>query len=190
MQKSLPAVRALGILLIIGAFTFAAVWVLLGNPPAQRATGLAAGVTTLNVSTAVLISLPQNVVDFGTTVQGSSNNTTDDMPPPFTVRNDGNILLDISVKANSFLFSGFGSGNNTDTFRFMAGNVSTEPNTFNWSGSITSFTNFTDTAQTVISAMNFSNSSDETEVEVLINVPTDEPAGNKTADVIFTATQS
>lgn len=189
MQQGVSFKQAVILLLIFSMLSFSATWFVLTSPT-QKTTGMAAGVASVAVEAIVSMSIPQNSVDFGALAQGSKKNTTDDSPLPFHLRNDGNVNFDVSIRANSFLFSGTGSGNNTNKFRFMAGNLSTEPNAFSWNGSAVSFTNFSDADQIAISRLGFSNSTDEAEIEVFVNVPSNEPIGSKSADIVFTATQS
>ncbi len=189
MQESVVTKKAMFILALIGIITIAATYFIL-TQTSPKVSGLATGTATVSVNELVSMSLQQATVDFGDLVQGGENNTTDDKPSPFKVRNDGNTLLDVSVRATSFVFSGTGAGNNTNKFQFMAGNVSGESNAFSWGNSITSFTNFTDVNQKVIASLNYSDSADEAETEIQIRVPSDEGLGNKSADVIFTASQS
>lgn len=189
MQRSLVLKELIAVLGIVALFSVAATFVILTDISPKQ-TGLAAGVSTVAVESIVSFSLTASEVNFGNLVQGGSNDTADNAPSPFALRNDGNVLLDINILANSFLFSGTGSGNNTSTFRFKAANASGEANVFSWSGSITDFTNFTDVNQKVIASMNYTNSSDEAEIEIAINVPANEATGAKSADIVFTASQS
>jgi len=189
MQRSLGLRELIAVLGIVALFSVAATFIVLTDI-SNKQTGFAAGVSSVAIESIVSFSLPASEVDFGNLVQGGSNDTTDDSPSPFALRNDGNVLLDINIMANSFLFSGTGSGNNTSTFQFKAANKSGETNSFSWPSSITDFTNFTDVNQKAIASMNFTNASDEAEIEVKINVPPNEAAGAKSADIIFTASQS
>ncbi|HIJ98782.1 TPA: hypothetical protein H1005_02470 [archaeon] len=189
MQEYVITKKAIFVLALIGIITVASTYFIL-TQTSTKVTGLAAGTATVSVNPTVTMSLQQATVDFGDLVRSGVNNTTDEKPQPFKVRNDGNVLLNVSVRASSFIFSGSGAGNNTNKFQFMSGNVSGESNAFSWGNSITSFTNFTDVNQNTVATLNFSDTSDEAEVEIQIRVPSDEALGNKSADVIFTASQS
>ena len=189
MQEQASLKKLLFVLAIIATITAASTYFIL-TQTAPKVTGLAAGTATVSVNPVVSLSIQQATVDFGSLVRGRANNTTDNFPSPFQVRNDGNITIDITVSASSFLFTGSGAGNNTNKFRFMAGNVSGEPDAFNWGGSATALTNFTDTNQNVISSLEYNDTEDDAEVEIAIQVPSDETSGNKTADIVFIASQS
>ena len=188
MQQYYSLKTAVFLLVLIAIVSFSVTWLIL-TQKAPEITGLTTGTATVSVNPVVLLSLPDSSVDFGNLLQSGVNNTTDDLPSPFRVRNDGNTQLNISVRAASFLFTGSGSGNNTNKFRFMAGNTSNETNSFNWGNSAKTYTNFTDTDQKAIALLGYANTSDEAQIEIAILVPTDEGAGNKTADIVFTATQ-
>lgn len=158
------------------------------------ATGAATGIAKVDVTGLVAISLPTNTVDFGTVYQGATDNTTDNSPGPLEIQNDGGVDVNVSIARDSSstpLFSGTGGGDNTPSFRFKIDN-STEPNSFNWGTSTTSWTNVPGVSgiNNVLNELKYQDSSDTAEVDLLIAVPLDEPVGLKNETLVFTAIQS
>lgn len=176
--------------LLIPSFMFSSV------KSSGKASGFVAGFTTANLTPYISLVLDVDSVYFGTMQRKGTANTLSNSPIPFILNNDGNVLLNVTIKASATLFTGTGGGNNTSTFQFAAGNCSVstcgaaENNAFNWSESITSWQNFTDVEQKVVAYLNFTNETDEAEVEIKITIPSDEPLGNKSVNIIFTASEA
>jgi hypothetical protein len=157
-----------------------------------KLTGEVVGQVGVNVTCLVALSLPVNAVDFGSLAQGSSENTTDNAPQPLLLQNDGGALIDITIaRANSSspLFSGTGGGDSTSSFQFKA----RDPNltSFNASTSISVFTNVPGTVPlTFIRQLRFVPGHKTAFTDLLINVPIDEPPGEKAELLDFIALQS
>ncbi len=151
---------------------------------------------SVNVSETITLSLSAATINFGSLVQGTANNTTNDAPNPFILVNGGNIGIDLTIKMNQSPFNGTGSGNNTNTFRFKAGNCSTavcgtgNTSVFNWGSSQTSFQNFTTVAQNLIKNLSYTSGNDIAEAELLLSVPSDESTGTKSVAITFTASKT
>lgn len=87
-------------------------------------TGFAAagsGFVYINVSCTTSITLVNSSVAFGSMQPGASNDTRDTFPPPLYVRNDGNVPVNITIKATP-LFTGVGDPN--VYFGYACGNTS------------------------------------------------------------------
>ena len=158
------------------------------------ATGAATGIAKVDVTGLVAISLPTSTVDFGTVYQGAADNTTDNSPGPLVIQNDGGVNVNVSIARDvnsTALFSGTGGGDNTASFQFKVDN-STEPNSFNWVDSTTTWTNIPGVAgiNNVLTELKYQDSTDTAEVDLLINIPSDEPVGAKNETLVFTAIQS
>jgi hypothetical protein len=124
-----------------------------------------------------------DVVDFGNVDIKYTYDTEDDNPTPFIMRNDGNYPADlINVSANQSLFTAEPLG--TKYFQFKAGN-STEERSFNYSGSLTEWTNVTSQNKSIIKQLNYTDTADEAQVEIRIEVPSAEPPGVLTSWLIF-----
>jgi hypothetical protein len=121
------------------------------------------------------ISLNVSTTNFGELNLGILDNTSDDSPVPITVSNEGNIIVNLSLYANQSLW--LREPLNTTFFRFMAGNETT--GAFNWSGSVTTFTNVTSYAQDFIKQLDWNRSKNIAEIELEVTSPTDEPDGKK-----------
>ena len=132
------------------------------------------------------VELVNDAVSFGSSLSlGSTNDTTDDDPLPFRFRNDGIILANLSNVTTSALWGSVALG--TPYYQFMAGNASGEPSSFDWGASLTSWTDVPATyLGTVIGSLNYSDASDEAEVEVAIQVPGAEFPGDKHSTMAFT----
>ncbi len=149
-------------------------------------TGAATGATNVTISASTGISLVVDNVSFGGLPAAGFNDTTDNSPPPFILRNDGNVYINISVAVSS-LWSQAGSP--TANFQGMCGNYTTEHNCTGVNNTIT-YTNLPTSATRFIGNLNYSAASDEIEFEINITVPTDEPSGYKNSTVTFTAVQA
>lgn len=187
--------KTLAILVVIAVIVSIGTTIVLLSQMSPGTTGAATGLAKVDVTGLVAISLPTNTVDFGSVVQGYSANTTTGSPAPLTVQNDGGVLVNVSIakdNSSSALFSGTGSGDNTATFQFKIDTVGGEPNSFNYGSSQTSWTNVPGTTaiDDVITELKYSDSTDSAEVDLMINVPSDEPLGAKNETLVFTAEQS
>jgi hypothetical protein len=183
---TLAALLVISIIVSLGGTFLAA------DSSAVGPTGLATGIAKVNVSAVVAISLPVSTVDFGDVYQGYAKNTTTNSPAPLTVQNDGGVLVNVSIArdaSSSPLFSGTGGGDNTASFQFKADN-STEAGSFNYALSTTTWTNVPGPIGLgdIIAYLNYSDTNDLAEVDLLISVPSDEPIGSKNETLVFTAT--
>lgn len=122
---------------------------------------------------------------FGALALGAADNTTDDSPQPITIQNDGNILVNVTVYSNQSLW--VRQPLNTSYFQFAAGNTS-EAGAFNWTGSLTNFTNMTNVVQQIIQKLHFNETADSAEIEMFVTAPTDEPAANKESFIFIEST--
>ena len=133
-----------------------------------------------------VLSLPNRSADFGLMSLSQQDDTTDNSPSPILVRNDGNYIADLlNISANQSLWNSSLGGLGTSYMQIKAANVSTEPNSFNFSASITDWVNLTSYNQSIIKQLNYQDTSDEAEIEVNLNVPADEPAGTKRTYITF-----
>ncbi|MFH1445374.1 MAG: hypothetical protein ABIF08_02750 [Nanoarchaeota archaeon] len=150
--------------------------------------GTALGQTFLDLQTSTDISLPTNTVLFGTVNVGETHDTTDDVPLPFTVQNDGSVNVDVEIKATDLWTA---EVNPTPYYQAMCGN---SLETVCPIGSVMLFSNIPENdaliGLQVIKNMDFADANDLLEVEIRIEVPPSEGAGTKSSDVTFTATQA
>lgn len=150
-------------------------------------TGFVTGTTTATVTNTTAISLPTSSISFSLS-QGSADNTTDGTPAPFNVQNDGNVPINVTINASA-LFNG--SMTNASSFRFNC-RANEGPNCP--TGSTSSYTdmplaNDTNLNRTAIFDLPYQDNNDSRFVDILVNVPNDEPGGTRTSTVTFTAAQ-
>ncbi len=157
--------------------------------PGTGVTGAATGTTQANVGQVAAISLIVNTVDFLTMNVNENNDTVDDSPGPFTVQNDGNLDVNVTINATA-LWDQDGYNETNQSYQFKCGN-STE-----WDCPLGSVeTAFVDmpvdsAAVLVIADMPFQNPRDLLEVEINVTVPPAEPTGAKSSTVTFTGFQA
>ncbi len=193
-KKGKTSNKALAVLVVLAIIISVGSTMMILNKIKLGTTGAATGIAKVNVTAIIAISLPVTTVDFGNIYQGYTDNTTDNNPFPLTVQNDGGVLVNVSIArdvASSALFSGTGGGDNTSSFQFKIAN-SSEPNSFNYAASTTTWTNVPGITALgdVIAELNYSDSNDLSEIELLINVPYDETPGAKNETLVFIAEQS
>ena len=139
-----------------------------------------------NLSFAILIDLsfPTDSVSFGSIAFLGSNNTTDDSPPPFTIQNNGNTLVNINISSTNLWNA---VANPTAYYRLKVDNVSgEEEGAFNWTGSSTSWTNApSNNNSIIIQELNYTDESDIAELDIFVEVPLNETPSVKTATVTF-----
>lgn len=131
----------------------------------------------------VSISATTDSIDFGSITRGSTDNTSDDSPSPFVVQNDGNVLINISLNATQ-LFNQAALG--TDSYQFKVDNT-TETGSFSWLTSLVTWTAMPSAAVVAIDSLIYDNATDTAEVDILVAIPNDEPAGSKSSTVNFEA---
>jgi len=128
----------------------------------------------------LILTLVQDEVSFGL-MELNETKDTDTGYLPMTVRNDGNIIANITwLSANHSLWQSVGS--NTDYFQFKIDNATTEAYSFDWSASQTSWVNVTlisEQNSTAVAYLNYSDSNDEAEIDIRVTVPPFEPPGNR-----------
>ncbi len=151
-------------------------------------TGAATGTTQVNIGTVAAISLIVNTVDFQTMVFDENNDTTDNSPGPFTIQNDGNVDVNVTINATA-LWSQSGYAETNVSYMFKCGDSG------EWSCTAESLTTYTnmpvnDVATLVIADLTYGNSVDLAEVEINVTVPPAEPSGSKSSTVTFTGFQA
>ncbi len=141
------------------------------------------------VDSIVSLNLSNDTVQFGELNLSSGqdfDNTTDDDPGPVVLQNDGNTFININLT----LIDNLWETDPSPTWRFMykVANYSGEDNSFNWSGTVTSWTNIPSSpAGMIISYLNYTNVTDSARVDINVTVPPNEPAGDKGAQLNFIA---
>jgi len=150
--------------------------------------GAFSGIRNITINSLVSLSLPTSSVNFGTLELSQNDNTTDDIPLPILMDNDGNVFENVSIYAADDLWESI--ANPTDKFQFKIGNVTSELNSFNWTASTTIFTNLPTAAATAVVDLNYSDATDSAEADLKAEVPSDEPAGTKESKIVLEAKRS
>ncbi|MFH1151871.1 MAG: hypothetical protein V1788_01970, partial [Nanoarchaeota archaeon] len=139
----------------------------------------------INIQGSLDIVLINDTINFGNLTMDESKNTTTNSPYPFSLQNNGNCFANISINATQ-LWNTMAS--NSDYYKFKADNISGEEGAFDWLKSLTSWNQMPLTGQSVaIVALNFSDSKNSVEVDLLVTVPNQEPWGDRESTVSFEA---
>ena len=148
--------------------------------------------TERNITIASLIGimLPVANVTFDTKNVGDTDNTTDDDPLPFRINNTGNARVDVYLSSSDPLWISQPLG--TKYFQFKVDNYTEENGSFIWDGSQTTFVDIPPAEALILAfnELNYSDATDEAEIDLLIEVPSDEPGGDKESAVVLTASLS
>ena len=132
-----------------------------------------------------MIALVNDTISFGSISQGGSDDTTDNSPYPFVLQNDGNCFSNVSINATSLWNT---VSNPTSYFRYKVDNKTNEEGSFQWSDSQTDWSNVPGSTQEVaIVRINWNDDTDSAEVDLLVEVPTDEGSGNRESTLNFEA---
>ncbi|MBU0898607.1 MAG: hypothetical protein KJ613_02210 [Nanoarchaeota archaeon] len=159
---------------------------LITNMSAGR-IGMATGTVGMQLDPDTTITLVTSDINFGTVTLGQRDDTTDGIPLPFYIRNDGSVAVDITIGATDLFTS---TPNPTINYQFMCGG--TTEMVLCPVGSVVTWTNMPIELLpiTVVKGLGFGDTADEIEIEIAIGVPTDEPAGNKASTVTLTASKA
>ncbi|MCX8159230.1 MAG: LamG domain-containing protein, partial [Candidatus Pacearchaeota archaeon] len=139
-----------------------------------------------NVSLKSLLALNLLIdkVEFGLIKYLGSNDTTNNSPLPFLLENNGNSLVNVTIKATDFWKM---ATNPSSYYRYKIDN-SSELNSFNWAGSVTTFSNMPSITneQRCIAYLNYSSMNNSAEIDIYVQVPSMETGGYKNSTVVFT----
>ncbi len=138
---------------------------------------------TINVLAA--ISLLTNGIDFMTMSQTQNNDTSDNIPLPLRLVNDGNSRIDINLSMTA-LFDN--QGTNPSSVQFKVDNR-TEFNSFTVARTNVTYANVVTgvgNPRPIIGDLNYTNSNDTADIDMNVTVPSSEPYGSKTAATTFT----
>jgi len=149
----------------------------------SRGTWNVTDIMSFTIQPTLAISLLVNSTDFGSMELGEINDTTDNVPLPITVQNDGNVKVNIAIEGTSLWKS---EPNPTPFYQYLIGIH--EPDSFNSSCSTITWSDvLLSNNNTDICELNYKNSKDTAEIELKVQVPYDEPAGNKNSTIVLTA---
>ncbi|UCC91577.1 MAG: hypothetical protein JSV39_04695 [Candidatus Aenigmatarchaeota archaeon] len=139
------------------------------------------------LDTNVSITMLNDTVDFGENrIPGYIDNTTDNDPHPFSLRNVGNCIIDVNLSSSDLLWDVVSQP--SDYFNYSVDWLTGEEGAFNWSGSQTSQANIPQVDQNVtfINYLNYTSGNSSAEIELYIEVPSGEYIGIKNSTIVFT----
>ena len=135
-----------------------------------------------SIEESVIISMVNNNVDFGSDLMLLTEYDTISDANPFQIRNDGNVNVTlINLTTPSFWLS---QPLGTEYLQYKTDNYSTN-STYNYSGSTTSWTNFSSNNANVTRNLYYEVGSNYIETDLKILVPGAEPPGNRSATFNF-----
>ncbi len=191
-HKNIAFVVVIAIFLL-AAFTFTSV-------QKSLITGAPTGVTYVNVTTLVQITMVNDTVAMGRLQPGGSNNTltpVNAMPGPFVINNSGNVDVNLTISAST-LFPSFASASRFYQIRCANASSASTPWGANCtdvalSGRLNSSVNSSGWQNMPLSApgtpnyYNLSYRLPQIFFHINVTVPTGEPPANLTSTVTFTA---
>ncbi|HLD55039.1 MAG TPA: LamG-like jellyroll fold domain-containing protein [Candidatus Nanoarchaeia archaeon] len=138
----------------------------------------------IDINAELIITLINDTVSFGTLQFQGTANTSTNSPWPFLLQNDGNCMLNISTNATN-LWNSIVNPNNY--YQFKVDNQTGEKGSFNSQLSNISWSQMPATTGMMIVQLNWSDTNDTAEVDILVEVPTDEGSGDRSSNIVFTA---
>ncbi|MBU3940612.1 MAG: right-handed parallel beta-helix repeat-containing protein, partial [Nanoarchaeota archaeon] len=139
------------------------------------------------IDSILMISMINDAIEFGDVNRGTNYDTTADNPIPFSVQNDGNVLINISVNASSL----FNSVSMPDSsYRAKADGIlqTGQSANFDFGNSTTSWFDMPESELIMaIASLKYQDSNDDAELDILVNAPMDEFKGNKSSETLFSA---
>ncbi|MCK4553039.1 LamG domain-containing protein [Candidatus Pacearchaeota archaeon] len=158
-------------------------WSVRASDDSGSTYGAWSSIRKIYINSDIVISLPVDAINFGSFLTGT-NDTSDDVPAPFELQNDGNCLLNVSINATDLWTA---VSNPSDYFKYKIDNKSGEAGAFNWLQSQIDWQQIPATEATSIVELNWSNSMDIAEIDLNVTVPSQEVAGDKSSTVYFIA---
>jgi len=137
----------------------------------------------------ISISLVTASTSFETLAIGASDNTTDNSPLPFVVRNDGNYKTNITIEATDLWNT---SANPSAYYQTMSEENETNSVFSTAMDLISTFTNMPATAAAIniITNLNWTDTKDEAQIEFNITVPASEQPGTRSSTVTILGSQA
>ncbi|MFP4112450.1 MAG: NosD domain-containing protein, partial [Candidatus Woesearchaeota archaeon] len=130
-----------------------------------------------SVKSLVMLTLDPSTIHFGTASVNESNSTTDDIPLPIGIHNDGNCYLNISFETDDYLWDSVESP--SDYHLLKTDYLGTETSAFDYAQSTTSWTQVSTANNTIVAYLNYSENNNSAELDMNLTVPFAEPTGLK-----------
>ncbi len=143
----------------------------------------------IDIAALVAINFTRDIIQFGIIGQNGNNDTVDNSPPPFLIENIGNVMVNSTIYASD-LWRSIKNPNRFYQFKVDNKNyLGSENGAFYFGGSITSYRNMTNSTNPLFAIVqfNYSDSSDEAEIDINLTVPSTEGSGVRNSTVVVTA---
>lgn len=135
------------------------------------------------VNALILVSLPNDEISFGSLDYLASNDTSDNSPAPLTIKNDGNVKINISASASQMWDV---KDNDSEYYKVKVDNRSGFSNAFKWISSAFDWLNMSITGQVfLIDSLEYHDSQDSAEIDIYLEVPPNEGPGLKNSTIVF-----
>ncbi|MDD3994141.1 MAG: hypothetical protein PHX15_03020, partial [Candidatus Nanoarchaeia archaeon] len=135
------------------------------------------------VNALILVSLPNDEISFGSLDYLASNDTSDNSPAPLTIKNDGNVKINISASASQMWDV---KDNDSEYYKVKVDNRSGFSNAFKWISSAFNWLNMSITGQVfLIDSLEYHDSQDSAEIDIYLEVPPNEGPGLKNSTIVF-----
>ncbi len=137
----------------------------------------------LNIQALISINLINRTVDFGNMIAFDIDNTTDNNPYPFVIENNGTVRINVSMNASDLFYN---YPNPTSFFQFKisesaeTGSLDLARSAVNWR-TLPTYSS----PEIVIVSFNWSDVRDTAEIDLLVEIPIDEPPGTKNSLITF-----
>ncbi len=196
-RKTRVGHRNIAVLVVFILFLVAALAFFTIRQP--QITGTATGVTYVNITTLVQITMVNNTIEMGILQPGQFNSTLGALngrPGPFVINNSGNVDVNLTVSATTLWQS---IANPSIYFQARCGNASgfSSPEVTPWGGNCTgtfasslnetAWMNIPSVAPGLPQLFNFSYRKPQLFLHVNVTVPGGEPPANLTSTVTITA---
>lgn len=154
-------------------------------------SGLITGVANVTVSTSTSISMLVGDISFGNLTLNAQNTTDTNNPPPFVVKNDGSVFVNVTISATNIFQVPV--ANNPGNYYWFRSAENETGSVINTSADLqVAYKQMPNSSapSLVVTNFNYNDTNDTVRVHINITVPSDEPAGSKSSTVTFTAAQS
>ncbi|MEM4331139.1 MAG: hypothetical protein QW273_04005 [Candidatus Pacearchaeota archaeon] len=139
----------------------------------------------LNITALTKITLVNPNVTFFSLDPQTPEDTSDDNPTPFILRNDGNSITNVSINSTPIWEK---VQIPSENYKFKVRYYTGHEGAFNWEKSTNNWAYMPITSKVIaIAELNYTNNKNMSNVDIYLKSPSDEPPGLKSATVVFTA---
>ena len=192
-NKLLAVLVVVAMVVSIGG-TMTMVSVFPGRPPVitgRAGTQTAQGIALVDLQSEASIRLIVQIVDFDTIAHGEYNDTTDYSPHPFVLENNGTDKINVSMwqENGALLWSDYGTQACPECFQYNVtkNDSCTYVAATDWSDIVNESGGWTPTDGNLVQNLSQGTGTKTIDIQLNISVPSDEPAGSKSATMRFYA---